>query len=74
LSSSTAWRNETPLSFITQSMGPPPTPQPKQCHRFLAGVTIRLAVSSAWNGQWPAQALQLDAGGLDQALHRHFVF
>jgi hypothetical protein len=37
--SSTAWRNETPRCFMTQSIGPPPIWQPKQCHRFFEGVT-----------------------------------
>lgn len=40
--------------LMTQSMGPPPMAQPKQCHRFLAGVTTRLAVSSSWKGHWPS--------------------
>jgi len=38
-------------------MGPPPMPQPKQCHKFLAGVTTRLAVASSWNGHRPSQSL-----------------
>ena len=37
---STAWRKETPRCRITQSIGPPPLWQPKQCHRFFAGVTL----------------------------------
>ncbi len=52
-SCSTAWRKLTPRSFITQSIGPPRAPQPKQCHRFLAGVTTSEAVSSSWNGHRP---------------------
>jgi len=57
LSNSTAWRKDTPLSFITQSMGPPPTPQPKQCHRFFEAVTIKDGSPSSWNGQRPARSL-----------------
>jgi hypothetical protein len=57
LSSSTAWRNDTPRLFITQSIGPPPIWQPKQCHRFFAGVTTNEASASSWNGQRPSQSL-----------------
>jgi hypothetical protein len=50
-------RKLTPFLLITQSIGPPPTPQPKQCHRFFAGVTTSDAVSSSWTGQRPSRSL-----------------
>jgi hypothetical protein len=38
-SSSTAWRNDTPSTRITQSITDPPTwHAPKQCHKFFAGL------------------------------------
>src|ERR1035437_3809059 len=55
--SSTAWRKLTPFLRMTQSIGPPPMPQPKQCQRFLAGVTTSEAVSSSWKGHLPVKSL-----------------
>ena len=54
---STAWRNDTPSVFITQSTTLPPTWQaPRQCHRPFEGVMTKDGVLSAWNGQRPMRS------------------
>ena len=53
-SNSTACRNDTPFIRITQSITVPPAwHAPRQCHRFVAGVTASDGVLSSWNGQCP---------------------
>jgi len=54
---STACRKLTPSSFITQSIGPPAAPQPKQWNRFLPGLTTSEGVASSWNGHRATQSL-----------------
>jgi CRISPR-associated endonuclease Cas3-HD len=55
-SNSTACRKLTPCFLITQSIGPPPALQPKQCQRFFAGVTFSDGSRSSWNGHSSARS------------------
>jgi hypothetical protein len=46
--SSTAWRKDTPSTFITQSITEPPVwHAPRQCHSFFAGLTTSDGVRSS---------------------------
>ncbi len=55
--SSTAWRKLTPSERITQSSTEPPAwHAPRQCHRFLAGLTTSDGSRSSWNGQRPTRS------------------
>ena len=64
---STACRNDTPWAVITQSIGPPPRRQaPRQCHKFLAGVTTSDGESSSWNGHFPIRSLPCERSSTPQ--------
>ena len=65
---------ENPVYRATGSAAAEAVPQPKQCHRFLEGVTTRLAVSSSWNAladEVFAGLLAGDTGTLYQAFDRY---
>ena len=63
---------------MIQSMTEPPVLQaPRQCHRFFSGVRTSEGSRSLWKGQRPTRLapclVQLDAGGLHQALDGDFT-
>jgi hypothetical protein len=77
-SSSTAWRKLTPWVRITQSMTDPPAwHAPRQCHRFLAGLTTSegssVVVERAAAHQVRPGLLELHPGAATRASQVHLL-